>query len=163
MGEVELPYVTPAIGIESALDAMRREGRSGLVTTMPDGRPALFTDIELIDALRERGDLSIGAINPVSHAVTIPEELPQRDILQHAIESGREALFGLMDKFGADYAIAVPSRNMVSVVTAREDLMSALGRAVVVCRCTKDPSHVWRPAQLTGGKCSIDGEPVNCG
>lgn len=156
MGEVELPLVDRDTAIEAALDIMRRYGRSGVVTTR-QGRHVVLTDADLIDALRESGNLKLSEIEPTSQSTAIAEggAAVEGFTLDH-----RDRLFRNMRVGGVDYGIAAAAT--ILVLTSQESLAQALNQSVTVCRCQKNPKHVWRPVQLKSGKCRLDGKDVDC-
>jgi len=156
VGEVELPLVDRDTAIEAALDVMRNYGRSGVVTTR-HGSHVVLTDEDLIDALRESGNLKLREIEPTKKTTAIPDEIATTEsfTLEH-----RERLYRDMRVGGMDYGIAIAAT--IRVLTLHEGLAAALSQAVTVCRCRKNPQHVWRPVQLKSGKCRLDGEGVDC-
>jgi len=162
MGEVQLPYIEGHTAIAQALEVLRHYGRSGIVTEQGERRIVL-TDGDLIDALRERGDLLVAEVSPENLTIPIPAEMLHHDIFENKSVAVRNELYHALRTRGAHYAIAPGPVATVRVVTVEEGLSNLLRQQVIVCRCRKNPQrHVYRPAQVASGKCSRDGEPVDC-
>jgi hypothetical protein len=161
MGRVELPYVEGSTAIEGALEVMRQHHRSGIVTRRGD-HAVVLTDVDLIDALRERGNLPVAEIEPVSPTIVMPEGISHHQVFQEM--STLEIVGDLLRSRGAYYAMDRVAGPTTWVVTIAEGVEQALNKKVVVCRCRKNPhQHVYRPAQVASGTCNRDGEPVDCG
>jgi hypothetical protein len=61
------------------------------------------------------------------------------------------------------FALTPATGAVVAVRTISEAFAISLNQPVVVCTCTDDSSHKWRPAQLNDpSKCNLDGYKVNC-
>lgn len=161
MGEVDLPVVSGETSIEAALQAMRTAMRSGLVTAR-EGRYVVLTDEDLIDAFRERGHREVAQVEPAHRTLVISPNLPRyRAMLERMGE------FAAVDEFlRANYghfALTPVTGSVVAVRTISEAFAKSLKQRVVVCTCTDDPNHKWRPAQLNDpSKCNLDGYKVNC-
>jgi CBS domain-containing protein len=161
VGEVDLPVVSGETTIEATLAAMRTAMRSGLVTARED-RYVVLTDQDLIDAFRERGHREVAQVEPAHRTLVISPNLPRyRAMLERMGE------FAAVDEFlRANYghfALTRPTGSVVAVRTVSEAFAISLKQPVVVCTCTDDPNHKWRPAQLNDpSKCNLDGYKVNC-
>jgi hypothetical protein len=161
VGEVDLPIVSGETSIEAALEAMRAALRSGLVTARED-RYVVLTDEDLIDAFRERGPREVAQVEPAHRTFVISADLPRYQAML-----GRMGEFAAVDEFlrvnYGHFALAPTTGSVVAVRTISEAFASSLRQPVVVCTCTDDPDHKWRPAQLNDpGKCNLDGYKVNC-
>jgi CBS domain-containing protein len=161
VGEVDLPIVSGETSIEAALEAMRAAMRSGLVTTRED-RYVVLTDEDLIDAFRERGHRQVAQVEPAHRTLVISPSLPRyRATLERMGASAAVDEF-LRASYG-HFALAPTTGSVVAVRTISEAFASSLAQRVVVCTCTDDPDHKWRPAQLNdSSKCNLDGYKVNC-
>lgn len=161
VAEVVLPVVTGETSIESALESMRTAMRCGLVTPRK-GRYVVLTDEDLIDAFRERGHREVAQVEPAHRTFVISEDLPGYGALVK-----RMGKFTAIDEFlRANYghfALTPATESMVAVRTISEAFAYALDQPVVVCTCTYNTDHKWRPAQLNKpGKCNLDGHKVEC-
>jgi hypothetical protein len=161
VGEVDLPVVSGGTTIEAALAAMRTAMRSGLVTARED-RYVVLTDQDLIDAFRERGHREVAQVEPAHRTLVISPNLPRYRAMVE-----RMGEFAAVDEFlRANYghfALPPATGSVVAVRTISEAFAISLKQPVVVCTCTDDPSHKWRPAQLNDpSKCNLDGYKVNC-
>jgi CBS domain-containing protein len=162
VGEVELPYVVVTTTIEDALQVMRVHDRSGVVTGLPN-RHFVLTDEDLIDALRDRGNIAIGDVTPRHRTVRAPSPPHATRSLTFRDETPRRKLFEMMEKADAQFSVAAGTALSVEVLTISESLSTALGSRQILCRCRTNPQHLWRPAQLAQpGKCNKDGDPVDC-
>lgn len=166
MGKVELPFVSAVKTVEEALAVMQSFDRSGVVTKLA-GKHWVLTDADLVDALRTRGNLRVGEIEPsdLSLEVTQPpeaEEAPKREA-HYGTEAAGDVADGLGGIFQGPSEFPLVFEAMIDVITPRESVASRLSTRAVICRCTSDSSHVWRPGQLANGKCAEDGSAVNCG
>jgi len=160
MDLIDLPFVAPDIAAEAAIGLIQKAGRSGLVTRQ-HGKHVVLTATDLVDALRERGDLTIAKIAPSETSLEVVE--PRTITIENVRTFGSSDLFDVFNKFKTDYIIPAPSGDTINVVTAHEGLAQRLSGRAVVCRCQADASHVWRPGQLANGKCAQDGSAVTCG
>lgn len=162
MGEVELSYVVVTTTIEDALQVMRVHNRSGVVTGPPNGRFVL-TGEDLIDALRERGNIAVGEVAPRHHTVRTPSTPHIARSLVFRDETPRQKIFEMMKTENAQFGVAAATALSVEVLTISENFSTMLGSRQILCRCRTDPQHLWRPAQLAvPGKCNKDGDPVDC-
>lgn len=161
MGEVDLPVVSGETSIEAALAAMRIAMRSGLVT-MREDRYMVLTDEDLIDAFRERGHREVVQVEPAHRTLVISPTSPRYRAMVKRVGE-----FAAVDQFLAanygHFALMPPTGPNVAVRTISEAFANALNQPVVVCTCTVDSTHKWRPAQLNDpAKCNLDGYKVNC-
>jgi len=159
MGEVDLTVVSGETSIEAALETMRTAMRSGVVTTRED-RYVVLTDEDLIDAFRERGHREVAQVEPAYRTLVISPNLPGYRAMLERMEE-----FAAVDEFlRANYGhFALTPGSVVAVRTISEAFAISLKQRVVVCTCTDDPNHKWRPAQLNDpSKCNLDGYKVNC-
>jgi CBS domain-containing protein len=161
VGEVDLPVVSGETSIEAALEAMRTAKRSGLVTAHKD-RYVVLTDEDLIDAFREHGHREVAEVKPAHRTLVISPNLPRyRAMLERMGELAAVDEF-LRANYG-HFAVTPASGFVAAVRTISEAFAISLKQPVVVCTCTDDPSHKWRPAQLNDpSKCNLDGYKVNC-
>jgi len=161
VGEIDLPVVSGETSIEAALEAMRTAMRSGLVTTRDD-QYVVLTDEDLIDALRERGHRDVAQVEPAHRTLVIPANLPRSRTTFGPMGKSAALDEFLRDNDG-DFALTPVTGSVVAVRTIRPAFAISLKQPVVVCTCTDDPNHKWRPAQLNDpGKCNLDGYKVNC-
>ena len=73
---------------------------------------------------------------------------------QEAFPSHAITIINAFPPGGANDAVTRPLASALEPI---------LRQPVVVCTCTDDPDHKWRPAQLNDpGKCNLDGYKVNC-
>ena len=134
MGEVELSYVVVTTTIEDALQVMRVHNRSGVVTGPPNGRFVL-TGEDLIDALRERGNIAVGEVAPRHHTVRTPSTPHIARSLVFRDETPRQKIFEMMKTENAQFGVAAATALSVEVLTISENFSTMLGSRQILCRC----------------------------
>jgi hypothetical protein len=161
MGNVDLPLIAGETGIEAALEVMQGFGRSGLVTTRNDTYVVL-TDEDLIDGYRVRGHRMVAEVGSRHRTLVVSPKFPRYQAVMDRV-GGYAALDEILTLNYGHFALQPSSASMIAVRTVAEAFASMLGQRTVVCTCSLDGSHKWRPPQLIEpGKCNLDGKPVNC-
>jgi hypothetical protein len=166
MVELDLPILPESTRLPEALDFMRNAGRSGLVTEGPRGLILLTAD-ELLDNLREqlkqhqRVTVTLGQLEPRSVGLDVPPGARTPNFVTR--EVNRRGLDAALASSGAQYAILGAAAGRARVLAVSEAFGDPLMKASVMCKCLKDPTHIWRPVDLTvDGKCKMDNEGVDC-
>ena len=156
-GEVDLPILDADATIESAFEAMRGRGRSGVVVER-DGARVLITADELIVHMREQGDVHLLDIKPRRHGVEAPDA--GAFAIVRAVRAEAKQHLGA---HGTDYLIGVAEDGSARVLTAHEHFAFELSQPLTLCRCQVNATHVYRPQQLkVPGRCNRDGAQVDC-
>lgn len=75
----------------------------------------------------------------------------------------RYALEAFLRQTDDRHALLEVDGDVATVATADELFQGSLNVHMVLCRCSKDPSHVWQPEELSvQGKCNFDDAAVTC-
>ena len=162
MLELTLPFAPSTVTVSAALKLMRDVKRTAIVTEGPLGQ-VVFTADELLDELAERltrgqqARLALGDLRPAFEGLQIPQRL-------NFIENSRSIANTSLTGSGAQYGVVGRSDKQARVLVAHEHFADRLRGQLIICVCTQDSDHVWRPSDLGPGKtCKADGAETNCG
>jgi CBS domain-containing protein len=157
--EIELPRVPRETPLDDAIQIMQRSGKSAVVVERPNGL-AVLTAGELVETLREKPDLLVGELQPISAVSQVPAPRETSQLLY-----SQTARHGVDMAFSGSpqYSLLDMGNSRALLVTTSEAIALIMGRTSTICRCTDNPHHVYLREELTApGKCNTDGKPVNC-
>ena len=124
--------------------------------------PVLADELKVTDGLkllRERGGSGLVTTGGQGNRVM------EVDDLLHAMRTGGgDVLLADVPTLLAEPTVEVSVQGVAALVKRLQpDKALQLRTSVTVCRCTDDPSHVWRADELAQpGRCNLDGAPVDC-
>jgi len=161
--EFSLPFVDEGAHIDTALQLMRRVHCSGVVSEV-EGGVVMYTADELLERAHQLTSEKKSLAVPL--AVIVPHFPIAPASVAGAMErrSDRGALRAWLEQSGAAYALVNVTwdRRLAEIITGSDRLTEILQRAPVICQCSAEPTHLFRPDDVSNGKCSIDGAAVIC-
>jgi hypothetical protein len=166
MTELELPVVSADTSLVAALKRMWDSGRSGIVAEVRHDA-TLFTADELFDELTHCYEQKVPPLGMTLNEVEphmVRLDLPSAGrVLKFGHRPGnRRSLEATLASVGAHYAILDIEQRIARILPISMAIGEPLLRRVVFCQCRGNPSHLWRPADVTQRRCRIDGEEVDC-
>lgn len=164
MAELAVPYVAAATEMYAALRTMQSAQRSGIVSLSTRGL-VLHTADELLDQIHlglekhHTATSTLQELDPRFPGIDIPSARPPNFV---GTSGERRALNAWLAEIGARYAIVGIKSNTAEIITAQSDFGDLLLKVPVMCHCSNDRTHIWRPSDVSGGKCPVCGTDVVC-
>jgi hypothetical protein len=155
METLDLPIVEATTPLADVIKKMQDSGKHAVVVRQPNHRMHLFTNRDVLTALRsaktDLSDASLGEFSVVRRVVR-PDKL-----------SSDEDSMGELEEQGVLFGMVSEKKGMATVVTHHDSVAELIKTAQRVCHCDNDLTHSeTEPPAEHGKQCRNCNGTYNC-